>query len=129
MKKILFFLIFTCISSQTLSEVGDIYYCEMTQAIELKEEKLIKYIPQKFKFTILGDNSIKFGEDANYFRGLELEVIAFSNDGEQFYGDSFEYSYGSFYFADVIRWTSTSIDKLTATAVSAKCSLLEDYTV
>jgi len=40
MKKILFFLIFTCISSQSFSAVGDLYYCEMTQAIELKEDNL-----------------------------------------------------------------------------------------
>jgi len=77
MKKILFFLIFTCISSQSFSAVGDLYYCEMTQAIELKEDKLIQYIPQKFKFTILEDNLIRFGMDANYFRGIELEIIEF----------------------------------------------------
>ena len=129
MKKILFFLMFTCFSSQSFSAVGDLYYCEMTQAIELKEDKLIKYIPQKFKFTIMEDNIIRFGMDANYFRGLELEIIEFTNDGEQFYGESFEYSYGDFYFADVIRWTSTGIDKLTATALSARCSILEEYTV
>ena len=87
MKKILFFLMFTCISSQNFSAVGDLYYCEMTQAIELKEDKLIKYIPQKFKFTILEDNLIRFGMDANYFRGIELEIIEFTNDGEQFYGE------------------------------------------
>ena len=45
---------------------------------------------------------------------------------EQFYGDNFEYSYGNFYFADVFRWPSTDIDKLTATAVSATCAILED---
>ena len=109
--------------------INDVYYCEMTQAIELKEGKLINYIPQKFKFTIDSDNMIRFGLDPNYFRGSTFEVIEFSDNEEKFYGDNFEYSYGDFYFADVFRWFSTDIDALTATAVSATCAILEEYSV
>ena len=36
---------------------------------------------------------------------------------------------GDFYFAEVFRWTSTEVDTLTATAVSATCSIVEDYSV
>ena len=129
MKKTLLVLIFFLISTQGFAKVGDVYYCEMTQAIELKEGKLINYIPQKFKFTIESENIIKFGLDTNYFRGSVFEVIEFSDNGEQFYGDNFEYSYGNFYFADVFRWLSTDVDTLTATAVSATCAILEDYAV
>ena len=129
MKKIILAFLFSFFSLSTLAAVGDLYYCEMTQAVELKEGRLIKYIPQKFKFRIVEDNLIEFGEDANYFNGLELEIIEFSNDYEQFYGDNFEYSYGSFYFADVIRWPADDYDKLTATAVSAQCSIVDDYSV
>ena len=129
MKKTLLVLIFFLISTQGFAKVGDVYYCEMTQAIELKEGKLINYIPQKFKFTIESENIIRFGLDANYFRGSAFEVIEFSDNGEQFYGDNFEYSYGNFYFADVFRWLSTDVDTLTATAVSATCAILEDYAV
>ena len=129
MKKKLLILIIPLLSIQSFAKVGDVYYCEMTQAIEIKEGKLINYIPQKFKFTIESDNMIRFGLDANYFKGSAFEVIEFSNNGEQFYGDNFEYSYGNFYFAEVFRWTSTEVDTLTATAVSATCSIVEDYSV
>jgi hypothetical protein len=129
MKKTLLVLIFLLLSTQSFAKVGDVYYCEMTQAIELKEGKLINYIPQKFKFTIESDNMITFGLDANYFKGSAFEVIEFSNNGEQFYGDNFEYYYGNFYFAEVFRWVSTDIGTLTATAVSATCSIVDDYSV
>ena len=129
MQKTILVSIFFLLSTQSFAKVGDVYYCEMTQAIELKEGKLINYIPQKFKFTIDSENIIRFGLDANYFKGSAFEVIEFSNNGEQFYGENFEYSYGDFYFAEVFRWLSTDIDTLTATAVSATCSIVEDYSV
>ena len=129
MKKILLILILSLLSIQGFAKVGDVYYCEMTQAIELKEGKLINYIPQKFKFTIDSENMIRFGLDANYFKGSAFEVIGFSDNGEQFYGDNFEYSYGDFYFAEVFRWPSADVDALTATAVSATCAILEDHAV
>ena len=129
MKKTLLILILSLLSIQSFAKVGDVYYCEMTQAIELKEGKLINYIPQKFKFTIESDNMIRFGLDGNYFRGSAFKVIEFSDNGEKFYGDNFEYSYGDFYFAEIFRWASTDVDALTATAVSATCAILEDYSV
>jgi len=129
MKKILLILILSLLSIQSFAKVGDVYYCEMTQAIELKEGRLINYIPQKFKFTVESENVIRFGLDTNYFSGSAFEVREFSENGEQFYGDNFEYSYGNFYFAEVFRWLSTDVDKLTATAVSATCAILEDYSV
>ena len=129
MKKTLLILFLFFLSTQGFAKVGDVYYCEMTQAIELKEGKLINYIPQKFKFTIESEGMIRFGLDPNYFRGSTFEVIEFSDNEEKFYGDNFEYSYGDFYFADVFRWTSTEVNTLTATAVSATCAILEDYAV
>ena len=129
MKKIILFVIINSLSIPVLSAIGDLYYCEMIQAVELKEERLIKYIPQKFKFRMTENNSIKFGMDENYFKNLELVVEDFSSNGEQFYGESFEYSYGSFYFADVIRWPLEGIDELTATAVNAQCSIVDDFTI
>ena len=111
------------------SEVGDHYYCEMTQAVEIKEGKLINYIPQKFKFRIIKSDLIEFGQEANYFSGLELKVLEFASNGEEFYGENFEYSYGSFYFADVFRRLSGGINKLTATMLSAECAVVDDYSV
>jgi len=129
MKKTLLIFFLSFLSAQGFAKAGDVYYCEMTQAIELKEGKLINYIPQKFKFTIDSDNMIRFGLDSNYFKGSTFDVIEFSNNGEQFYGDNFKYSYGDFYFAEVFRWILAEVDTLTATAVSATCSIVEDYSV
>ena len=55
--------------------------------------------------------------------------MCWSDNSEQFYGDNFGYSYGDFYFAEIFRWPSTDVDALTATAVSATCSIVEDYSV
>ena len=129
MRKLFWILVLSLLPFCALSKVGDLYYCEMTQAIEIKEGKLIKYIPQKFKFRIVNKDLIQFGADSNYFSGTELKIIDFSENGEQFYGDNFEFSFGSFYFAEVFRWPSDDVDTLTATAVSAECSAVEDYSV
>ena len=131
LKMKIFFLVilFSWIPLSALSEVGDLYYCEMTQAVEIKKGKLINYIPQKFKFRIIKKDLIEFGQEANYFSGLELKVLEYSSNGEQFYGENFEYSFGSFYFADVFRWPSEDMTTLTATMLSAECSVVDDYSV
>ena len=129
MRKLFWILVLSLLPFCAFSKVGDLYYCEMTQAIEIKEGNLIKYIPQKFKFRIVNKDLIQFGADSNYFSGTELKIIDFSENGEQFYGDNFEFSFGSFYFAEVFRWPSDEVDTLTATAVSAECSAVEDYSV
>ena len=129
MKNFFLVILFSCIPLSALSEVGDLYYCEMTQAVEIKKGKLINYIPQKFKFRIIKKDLIEFGQEANYFSGLELKVLEYSSNGEQFYGENFEYSFGSFYFADVFRWPSEDMTTLTATMLSAECSVVDDYSV
>jgi hypothetical protein len=129
MKKFFLIILLSWAPLSVLSEVGDLYYCEMTQAAELKEGKLINYIPQKFKFRIIKSDLIEFGQEANYFSGLELKVLEFASNGEEFYGENFEYSYGSFYFADVFRRPSGGINKLTATMLSAECAVVDDYSV
>ncbi len=129
MKKIFLLILLGLAPLSVLSEVGDLYYCEMTQAVEIKEGKLINYIPQKFKFRIIKSDLIEFGQEANYFSGLELKVLEFASNGEEFYGENFEYSHGSFYFADVFRWPSENINKLTATMLSAECAVVDDYSV
>tara|TARA_B100001175_G_scaffold144823_1_gene122997 strand:+ start:127 stop:516 length:390 start_codon:yes stop_codon:yes gene_type:complete len=129
MRNFLLVLMLFIIPFSAFSEVGDLYYCEMTQAVEIKEGKLINYIPQKFKFRIIKSDLIEFGQEANYFSGLELKVLEFASNGEEFYGENFEYSYGSFYFADVFRRLSGGINKLTATMLSAECAVVDDYSV
>ncbi|MBT5983736.1 MAG: hypothetical protein HN628_06285, partial [Thiotrichales bacterium] len=64
MKNIFLVILFSWIPLSALSEVGDLYYCEMTQAVEIKEGKLINYIPQKFKFRIVKSDLIEFGQEA-----------------------------------------------------------------
>ena len=97
--------------------------------VPLLKATVFQYIPQKFKFRVVNQDLIQFGSDPNYFSGLELKIIDFSENGEQFYGDNFEFSFGSFYFAEVFRWPSKDVDTLTATALSAECSAVDDYSV
>ena len=54
-------LLLSLVPFYAYSKVGDLYYCEMTQAIEIKEGKIINYIPQKFKFRVINENLIQFG--------------------------------------------------------------------
>ena len=129
MRILLWILLLSAMPFCAYSKAGDLYYCEMTQAIEIKEGKLINYIPQKFKFRVVQEDLIQFGTDANYFSGIELKIVDIAENGEQFYGENFEFSFGSFYFAEVFRWPSENGDTLTATAVSAECSAIEDYSV
>ena len=129
MRILLWILLLSAMPFCAYSKAGDLYYCEMTQAIEIKEGKLINYIPQKFKFRVVEEDLIQFGTDANNFSGIEFKIIDFAENGEQFYGDNFEFSFGSFYFAEVFRWPSENGDTLTATAVSAECSAIDDYSV
>ena len=129
MRNFLLVLMLSIIPLSAFSKVGDLYYCEMTQAIEIKEGKLINYIPQKFKFRVVQEDLLQFGNDVNYFSGLELKIVDYAENGEQFYGDNFQFSFGSFYFAEVFRWPSEDKDTLTATALSAECSAVDDYSV
>ena len=62
MKKFFLIILLSWAPLSVLSEVGDLYYCEITQAVEIKEGKLINYIPQKFKFRIIKSDLIEFGE-------------------------------------------------------------------
>ena len=89
MRILLWILLLSAMPFCAYSKVGDLYYCEMTQAIEIKEGKLINYIPQKFKFRVVQEDLIQFGTDANYFSGIEFKIIDFAENGEQFYGDNF----------------------------------------
>ena len=57
MKKIILTFVVSLFSLSSIAAVGDLYYCEMIQAIELKEERLVRYIPQKYKFRIVEEKS------------------------------------------------------------------------
>ncbi len=128
-KKTFLIFILSFISIQSYAIVGDVYICEMTEAIQIKEGKLTRFIPQKFKFTIKSNNIIEFGLEKNYFSGVQFKVTQSSQDGNQFSGDEFSYANGDFYFADVINLYSVEGFKLSATALSAVCSILLDNTV
>ena len=52
MKKFFLIILLSWAPLSVLSEVGDLYYCEMTQAVEIKEGKLINYIPQNLNLEL-----------------------------------------------------------------------------
>ena len=53
MRKLFWILALSLLPFCAFSKVGDLYYCEMTQAIEIKEGKLIKYILRNLNLGLL----------------------------------------------------------------------------
>ena len=67
-------LILISFGSISMASIGDLYYCEMKEAIAIKGVNLIKIQLQKFVFKWTGDK-ILMGSDNNYFKDLDLDII------------------------------------------------------
>ena len=116
-KTLIFILIFCLLSTKIFGAVDDVYYCEMVNLIEVKNDKQDSYQPQKFKFKRL-KNKLQFGSEQNYFKDFSLP-ITFSS-GELFSaGDNmmanFSYDDGKFYYA------ASTYEK--AIAINGNCSI------
>ena len=116
-KTLIFILIFCLLSTKIFGAVDDVYYCEMVNLIEVKNDKQDSYQPQKFKFKRL-KNEIQFGEEEGYFKNFSLK-INFSI-GEMFSADNegmsnFHYNDGRFYYS------AATYEK--AYAINGNCSV------
>ena len=71
-----FFLLvmFFLISTKTFAAVNDVYFCETTNLVTIKDDKLETWKNQKFKFKRL-KKKIIFPEAENYFSNVEILVI------------------------------------------------------
>ena len=52
MKNFFLVILFSCIPLSALSEVGDLYYCEMTQAVEIKKVSLLIIFPKNLNLEL-----------------------------------------------------------------------------
>ena len=74
------FLVFPSIG---FSGVGDVYFCESTKLIELKDGEVTEYKNEKFKFKRTS-NGLIFGSEDSYFKNLELTSKGFDVGTELF---------------------------------------------
>ncbi len=87
MKKLLLILSFTLGLTTAANAntkdfaVGDVFFCEMEAFLswEWDEGKVVNYKPQKFKFTVSDETTLKFGREG-YLQGVELKITWMSDN-------------------------------------------------
>ena len=115
------FLVFPSIG---FSAMGDVYFCESTKFIDLKNGEVINYTNEKFKFKRTS-NGLIFGSEKGYLKNVELKSKnhdlgseLFSYKGDDGGGKSFaifNHEKGTFNYSHV---TFVSI-----TSMTGKCSV------
>ena len=111
--RILLIIAFLVFPSIGFSGVGDVYFCESTKFIGLKNGEVKNYKNEKFKFKRTSDGLV-FGSEDGSFKNLELEVKSFDFETELFmYGNKketvFSYEEGIFTFGQVTYQDVTSM--------------------
>ena len=95
------FLVFPSIG---FSGMGDVYFCESSKNIELKNGEVINYTNEKFKFKRTS-NGLIFGSEVGFFKNFKLEVKKFDMEELFMYGNKketvFSYEEGIFTFGQV----------------------------
>ena len=108
-------------SNSTFAGVGDVYFCEMTQFINIKDHEINNYYLEKFKFK-RDSNQILFGDEDNYFVNYTM-TISYSS-GEMFDGykmiDDSIFGQISYFEGDFVYSRS---DYNEGTMVTAICSI------
>lgn len=116
MKKLLWIAVLSLLFSNICYASNDVYFCEMTKIVEMRDGKVEIFKNEKFKFKREKDH-IKFGSEKNLFENLKLN-INFSS-GEWFDGGkprvAFVYKDGKFYFSMVLSHKIVSISALCTT--------------
>ena len=81
--RILLIIAFLLFPSIGFSGMGDVYFCESTKLIELKDGEVTEYKNEKFKFKRTS-NGLIFGSEDSYFKNLELTSKGFDVGTELF---------------------------------------------
>ena len=93
-----------------------VWYCEMTELLEVVDGKVTNYQLQKFKFKVTPD-AITFGS-GGYFDNFVTPITKFFDD-EMFYGKG---EYSNFAFSKgFFNYSHTGYDDSGVTAITAKC--------
>jgi hypothetical protein len=104
-RKCLIIISFLLFPSIGFSGEGDVYFCESTRFIDLKDGDVNEYRNQKFKFKRTS-NGLVFGSEDGFFKDFKLEDVAFSMGTELFiYGDqretAFSHEDGTFAYSQL----------------------------
>ena len=115
MRFIFIVLFLVSFGSASMGGVGDVYFCEMKNFIELEDHVARKYTLQKFKFK-WEQSQIKFGKDG-YFDEASIKII-WENEKRNMFeahrvASHLMFQEGNFY------WSQGSWDSVTS--ISAKC--------
>ena len=117
--KILLILFVLLFSSSVMADVDDVYYCSETlrYGLNVGDEDITQYKPQKFKFKRT-NNKLIFGNEDNWYKDTELDIVfskleLFSASADTL--DIFKYEDGNF------NYSATSYSKIRA--VTGTCSL------
>ena len=81
---IIFFLLFP---SVVFGGIGDLYYCKTKKVIGIKNSKLKQFKNFIFKFE-RNQNSLKFGNEKNFFSKYVLSRLEFQSDEWFVYNDT-----------------------------------------
>ena len=81
--RILLIIAFLLFPSIGFSGMGDVYFCESTKLIELKDGEVTEYKNEKFKFKRTS-NGLIFGSEDSYFKNLEVTSKGFDVGTELF---------------------------------------------
>ena len=102
MKKLLGIVVLVLLFSNNGYTNNDVYFCEMTKFLEIRDGKVKIFQNEKFKFKREKDY-INFGSEKNIFENVKID-INFSS-GEMFDGGRpnmvFSYVDGKFYYSGV----------------------------
>ena len=107
--RILLIIAFLVFPSIVFSGVGDVYFCESTKFIDLKNGEVIIYTNEKFKFKRTS-NELIFGSEDSYLKNAELtsknhdlgsELFSYKNDLDGKTTFIFSYKKGLFSFSQV----------------------------
>ena len=123
MRLLITVLFLVSFGSVSMAGVGDVYYCETTHYVEIREHRLLRHKPMKFKFIWESENKIKFGSDNNYFMDMSSKSVTSSFPSHEYFMATtkpfslgvFGFDSGNFNYA----YASTKGHKVVA--ITAKC--------
>ena len=100
MKKLLLLLLLSCLSTPSLAEVGDVYYCEMTKFVTVSEDApTTNWKLEKFKIKKENDS---YGDLQVVFYGGYLDDVKVPF--EKLYGGGYSSERVGFFVADNINY-------------------------
>ena len=109
------FLVFPSVG---FSGMGDVYFCESTRHIGLKDGEVSNYRNEKFKFK-RSSNGLIFGSEDGYFKDVKFPLKIYDGGGDLF---GYRTKYTLFFYEDGI-FTMSQVTYQDVTSMIGKCSV------